>query len=317
MQIHQLRAFVAVVECGTVTEASTQLHIAQPALSRYIRSLERELGHALFDHYGRRLHLTPFGLWAYQKASNILSEADSLGRGGNALSLHIGASLTTLTTFLPEAIRSFRKAAPRAEIHVDTGLSSDIFELVAHGRVEVGIVSDARPRSYFQVIPLFEDPLWVLSASEDSWPDKSSIAVKDLVDRPLILMTTRTLLRAELDALFRSHAVIPDVRMEVDDVEVIQRMVSAGLGSSILPRSVCLEAIRQPGWRAFPLKDSMAEEPRAPRLVRTFGLVLLRTEPTDLTGTWIDVCRDLALAFQQPGPARPRTVPAERTAPQP
>ena len=65
MQFHHIEAFVTVVECGTVTEASNRLRIAQPALARYIHTGERELGQPLFDHHGRRLHLTPFGQWAY------------------------------------------------------------------------------------------------------------------------------------------------------------------------------------------------------------------------------------------------------------
>lgn len=298
MQLHHIEAFVTVVEYGTVTEASNRLRIAQPALSRYIHILERELGQPLFDHHGRRLHLTPFGQWAYDKARHILEETQSLANGRDGKSLNLGASLTTLTTFLPQAIRGFRERSPHSEIHVETGLSADIYELVGNGRVDVGLVSDARPRASYRVIPLFTDPLWVLCPTSSPFKDIESINLQHLHGQPMILMTSRTVLRADLDALFRSLHIIPDIRMEVDNVEVIQRMVATGLGATILPRSVCLEPGPLAGWRAIPLAGPEFFTPKSRGLSRTFGLITLLAEPAPIVETWIDLCVDLAKKFQ-------------------
>ncbi len=302
MQLHHIEAFVTVVEYGTVTEASHRLRIAQPALSRYIHTLEKELGQPLFDHHGRRLHLTPFGQWAYDKARHILEETRSFAQGRNGRNLNLGASLTTLTTFLPAAIREFRECAPDSEIHVETGLSADIYELVGNGRAEVGIVSDASPRASYRVIPLFTDPLWVLCPADTPWHDMDVLSIQELHGQPMIMMTQRTLLRSDLDALFRSHSISPDIRMEVDNVDVIQRMVSAGLGATILPRSVCIEASQREGWRAIALENP--EYPSsAPRgLSRIFGLITLLAEPSPIAWTWIDLCVEMARKFQQVDP---------------
>ncbi len=298
MQLHQLEAFVTVVECGTVTDAAQKLHIAQPALSRYIRRLEQELGQTLFDHHGHRLHLTSFGEWAYNKARHILDEASVFRRGNTGQNLHLGASLTTLTTFLPEVIRLFRDRSPTTELHIETGLSAEIFDLVGSGRVEVGLVSDAKPRAYYRVIPLFTDPLWVLCPDDHCWSKTEVISVQQLDGQPLILMTPRTLLRIDLDALFRSHGVVPDIRMEVDNVEVIQRMVAAGLGSTILPRSVCLEATKHSRWIALPLKEALSSS-LSPQVMRTFGFITLDTDITPTANIWIELCIDLASRYQE------------------
>ena len=61
MDLKHLRTFVAVSEYGTVSEAALRLHTAQPALSRQIMDLEKELGIKLFDRVGRRLRLTGEG----------------------------------------------------------------------------------------------------------------------------------------------------------------------------------------------------------------------------------------------------------------
>ncbi len=294
MQLHHIEAFVTVVEYGTVTEASHRLRIAQPALSRYIHTLERELGQPLFDHHGRRLHLTPFGQWAYDKARHILEETRSFAHGRTGQNLNLGASLTTLTTFLPQAIQEFREREPQSEIHVETGLSADIYELVGNGRAEIGLVSDARPRASYRVIPLFTDPLWMLCPTTSPWKDMDTVSIEQLHSQPMIMMTPRTLLRADLDALFRSHAVIPDIRMEVDNVDVIQRMVATGLGATILPRSVCVEASHLQKWRTIPLESPECSG----RLSRTFGLVTLLAEPSPMAWIWIELCVQLARTFQ-------------------
>jgi DNA-binding transcriptional LysR family regulator len=270
-------------------------------LSRTIRRLEQELGQSLFHHQGRRLVLTPFGQWAYAKARQILDETAAFSRGYPAQHLRVGASLTTLTTFLPAVIRQFRELAPTTELHIETGLSAEIFELVGSGRVEVGVVSDAQPRPYFRVIPLFTDPLWVLAPVNHPWPHRQTLTVPDLAEHPLILMTTRTLLRADLDALFRSYGITPDLRLEVDNVEVIQRMVAAGLGVTILPRSVCLEAVQQGGWVAFPLADAVpSKTAQTARISRTFGAITLHAELSSHASQWLDLCVEFSNRFREP-----------------
>jgi LysR family transcriptional regulator, benzoate and cis,cis-muconate-responsive activator of ben and cat genes len=62
MELRHLRYFLAVIEHGTVTAAASQLHIAQPAISRQLQALERELGVALFTRRGPRLVLTHAGI---------------------------------------------------------------------------------------------------------------------------------------------------------------------------------------------------------------------------------------------------------------
>src|SRR5262245_54501530 len=79
MELKRLRAFVAVAEQGTVSRAAIQLHISQPALSRQIGDLERELEFKLFDRVGRRLYLTGEGEQLLGRCRNLLGHANSLG----------------------------------------------------------------------------------------------------------------------------------------------------------------------------------------------------------------------------------------------
>lgn len=78
MSLQQLRYFVAVAEEEHVTRAAARLHVSQPPLSRQIRALEDELGHALFERRGRRVVLTRFGHEFAGKARGILQHVDDV-----------------------------------------------------------------------------------------------------------------------------------------------------------------------------------------------------------------------------------------------
>ena len=78
MDLRHLRTFVTVAELGTVSKAALRLRIAQPALSRQIGDLERELGLKLFDRVGRRLVLSGEGEQLLGSCRNLLGHASSL-----------------------------------------------------------------------------------------------------------------------------------------------------------------------------------------------------------------------------------------------
>ena len=80
MDVKRLRAFVVVAEQGTVLRAAQALHVTQPALSRQIAGLERDLGFKLFARVGRRLVLTELGEQLLDDSRNLLAHVGSARR---------------------------------------------------------------------------------------------------------------------------------------------------------------------------------------------------------------------------------------------
>src|SRR4051812_27456447 len=103
LELRHLRYFVATAEAGTVTAAAERLHLTQPALSRQLRQLQRELGVDLFEPVGRRLELTSVGHAVLPHAKDVLSRVDTLTIAaafhahGRLERLTIGAPTVTLT----------------------------------------------------------------------------------------------------------------------------------------------------------------------------------------------------------------------------
>lgn len=85
MTLVQLQHFVTLVELGSFVKSAKALFLTQPALSRSIMALEKELGRSLFDRVGRRVELTSFGQDILDKARPLLSAAKSLKESSHAL----------------------------------------------------------------------------------------------------------------------------------------------------------------------------------------------------------------------------------------
>jgi LysR family nitrogen assimilation transcriptional regulator len=76
VDVKHLRALATVVETGSVTRASELLHLVQPAVTRQIRSLEHELGVALFERTRQGMRPTPAGLSLAERARRVITELD-------------------------------------------------------------------------------------------------------------------------------------------------------------------------------------------------------------------------------------------------
>lgn len=301
MTVDSLRALVKVVELGTVTHAAEALCIAQPALSRQIHALERELGQPLFLRQGRRLALTPFGQQVVQHAQAVIQEVDALqhlrDRKTATTFLRLGASLTTLNGFLPRVVARLRTVAPGVDITVRTGLSQDVYDLVANGLVELGVVSAPRPRPFIIAQSLFLDPLCVLCPPGHPLTEQHAIRPEDLDGMALVTMTARTVLRQDLNALFATLNIRPRISMEIDDIGALEGMVAAGLGVTVLPLSTA--GAHQPTGSIELRPFHPSPEHAAIQLARRVSIIRLDTPLSAAAQLWMQLCLDVGIELEK------------------
>src|ERR1700752_3322921 len=127
MNLRQALTFVTVAELGTVSKAALQLRIAQPALSRQIIDLERELGLRLFDRVGRRLLLTGegeqliAGCRVLLNCANAVKEQAQLLRHGDAGVLEIAGSPQHIESVLSRFLHRYSERYPEVEVRIREG----------------------------------------------------------------------------------------------------------------------------------------------------------------------------------------------------
>jgi LysR family transcriptional regulator, regulator of abg operon len=150
MKLTQLQDLVAIVEHGGLRAAARSLEMPQPALTRSVRSLERELGVVLFAREAKGMALTPLGRLFHERASSIVAEArrarDELAQhqGDDQGDLVVGLSIMPHLALLPQALPQFRQRYPRVRLRVVEGLFPDIERQVRNGSVDFYI--GAAPR---------------------------------------------------------------------------------------------------------------------------------------------------------------------------
>ena len=127
MKLNQFRDVVAIAERGSLRAAARHLQLAQPALTRSIQELERELGAPLFERRARGMILTPMGQAFVRRASAVLTEvrrardeAEQLA-GGTPAKWSPASRSPPHIALLPKALQPFRARYPQVELHLIEG----------------------------------------------------------------------------------------------------------------------------------------------------------------------------------------------------
>ena len=168
VEIDQLEALVAVVRGGGFTRAAAALHLSQPAVSRRLNLLERELGAPLFDRVRSGAVLTEAGKAFLPHAEALLASMrdgveavrglEGADRGAVTLALVGTLASTTLTA----ALRGFREAHPRIQLRVRTALSDEVSALVRRGDATLGLRYGADPHPDLVSVTVHDEPRLVV-----------------------------------------------------------------------------------------------------------------------------------------------------------
>ncbi|MDR3710897.1 MAG: LysR family transcriptional regulator [Capsulimonadaceae bacterium] len=262
MELRNLETFVRIASLGSFTKAAEELAITQPAATRQVAALERELRTRLLDRLGRRVVLTETGRALYRHASDMLRIAGEAARtiaeisSGTSGRIGIGASSTVVTYLLAPLLRSYREAHPGVDVSVRTGASRRVAEMVIENDVDLGIVMESPIDDALTVVALAEYANVVVVAPGNPLAALSgvrAIAVEEIAGAELVLMQPGTTMRTMADRILAGVNV--GVSMELDNVEAIKKMVEARLGISILPLVAVRDEVRAGTLIALEIAD--------------------------------------------------------------
>src|SRR5262249_39772890 len=151
MELDHVEAFVAIVRCGGFSRASATLHLSQPAITRRIHLLERELGAPLFDRIHSGAVLTDARRTFLPHAEALLAsmrdgiEAVGALRGTGRGTVTLAVVGTLASTTLTASLRRFREAHPGVDLRLRTALSVEVSALVLRGDATLGLRYDVDP----------------------------------------------------------------------------------------------------------------------------------------------------------------------------
>jgi DNA-binding transcriptional LysR family regulator len=242
MDLAQLRTFAAVADAGGVSAAATRLHLSQPAVSRQLQALEKELGLALFRREQRRMRLTEAGEDLLRHSRSVLTEAEALTERARALQLgdtgilKLGATPPMIETMLAGFLGLWRGRHPGVDVHVVEDGGSSLAERLDNGEVHLAYVpaGDAR----FGCRLLY--PIHVVAAVPPAH-DLAGLATLELTElarHPLLALKGGFGSRDWFDAACRVAGLRPAIVLESASHNAVLALAAAGYGVGILPSAV-------------------------------------------------------------------------------
>ncbi|GAA4151965.1 LysR family transcriptional regulator [Actinomadura keratinilytica] len=268
MNLRQLRYVVATADHGTMTSAAQALYVAQPALSRAVRELERELGVELFARSGRGVVLTPVGEQVVRQARVALGAIEAIEGLSVARADGRGAELRVATqpSLEPELtgglLPRFARGQPAVRVRVVRSAGRDaVTAALRAGRADLA-VTDLPVPGDLVAHPLEERE--VVLVSPPGLALREPVPPAALDGLRLIMPARGGARRAELDALLAPFGVRPVPAVESDERSAWLDWVRAGLGSLV--------------WVRNQVEDTggLAVRSFGPPLTRLIGLVHTR-----------------------------------------
>jgi len=244
MNFNQLRIFHSVAKNKSVTLASKELYLTQPAVSIQIHLLEDYYGVRLFNRSGQGITITEEGNLLFQYAEKILNlsdEADKALRQITALErgkVKIGSGRTIGAYYLPQVIENFTLKYPNIEIQMDIGSSHDVIEGILSFRDDIGFIGIDYFNKNLVIIPFTKDRLVVITHPDHELTHKKVISYEDLNGQKMIMREKGSGTRELIETELTKRRVDTETIMELGSNEAIKHAVEAGLGVSIISNNV-------------------------------------------------------------------------------
>ncbi|MGN6507093.1 MAG: LysR family transcriptional regulator [Tepidisphaeraceae bacterium] len=253
MELRQLGYFLTIAEEMNFGRAAERLEVAQPALSRQIQGLERELGVALFDRTRRQIRLTPAGEAFRGEAQRLMSQADhartvaqraARGETGRVSVAFVGS---VMYGPMPAAMRVFRQRFPSVQValhEMETGLQG---EALRAGQIDVGLLRAPLGEPLLAAEVLLREPMIVALPTSHPLSRRDVVPLKALKDEPFVLFPRGRVpsFADQVVAACGAAGFQPSVSQEVTELQTGISLVAAGFGVCIVPKAV--EKLRRPG----------------------------------------------------------------------
>lgn len=248
MTLEQLRIFVCVAEHEHMTRAAGSLRMSQSAVSGAVSALEHRHSIVLFHRVGRRVELTKDGhtfliearavLRTAAAANQALDELRGLKRG----TIHIHASQTTASYWLPEYLAQFKVKYPGIALKLAIGNTSQVKSSVISGDAEIGFVEDTVRGAELMAVPVYEDHLDIVVNSEHPWTRlHRRLNANDFGSVEWVMREQGSGTRSVFERMLRRNGIRLDqlrVSLELPSNEAVRAAVVAGAGATVISHAV-------------------------------------------------------------------------------
>ncbi len=250
MNLRRLKYFVKVVDVGSLTQAADLLHIAQPAISQQLATLEGEVRQQLLLRTKRGVTPTEAGKVLYRHAQLILRQCDqavvdmqAASRGlSGSVSIGLAPGTMAATLALP-LLRLVRARHPGIVLYLNENYGTTLSELVMNGRMDLAVLYGGRTAVHgLQFLPLMRESLFLVGPQSIPAPPET-VPVRAVAEFDLYLPRAYNYVRKLADEAFASVGLAPRVVAEIESATTLAAVIRDGLGATIVPTSMARELV--------------------------------------------------------------------------
>lgn len=248
MDVRDYEYIVAIADQGSITRAAEQLFITQPALTKFLQRIEKELGLSLFVRKGKQFILTESGQKYVEVGHEILrldrKLTEQLIQDGIAQKkrVRLGFSMGRFYNLMETVLPAFSETYPDVQVYASAGTSRKQFDLLRRKELDMAIVTNVEQRMGYTYLPVEksylalavreDDPLVELAETIEAYPFPAIDKVH-LNGRKFIMLQANTNSGHLTRELLRRYDIRPNTVLELNDVRSAIDTVANGVGASM------------------------------------------------------------------------------------
>jgi len=237
--LNQLKIFLKIVETESITKASEELRLTQPAVSIQLKNLQDQFDVPLTEVIGRKIHITDFGKEIAVMAAKILAQVNEINvktmayKGLLAGKLKISV-VSTGKYVIPYFLVDFMRTNPGVELAIDVTNKLKVLESLEHNEVDLALVSILPLHPQIEKMDLLQNKLYFVGNMERKF--HRSETFKDLIQSvPMIYRESGSGTRQVMERYIEKNKFTISKKMELTSNEAVKQALVAGLGYSVMP----------------------------------------------------------------------------------
>lgn len=274
MDLKQLTALVTVADAGSVTKAARLLHVVQPAVSRYIHSLEDEVGVALFERTRQGMLLTPAGEVLVERARRALLELERAraeirpDRENVQGIVTVGLLESTVELLAAPLLESVARRHPGIDLRLLSAFSGHLQQWLDDGAVDMSLLYNLASTPSISVTPLLHESLWAVAPPDVDLAGDGALTWAHVTRSRFVLPVMGHGLRTLIDQALHIAGVEPAIACQTNSMLVQKKLVATTNAWSVLPAAGVAQDVAAGRLNGGPVTE--------PEISRTIVLALQR-----------------------------------------
>ncbi|MBP6001702.1 MAG: LysR family transcriptional regulator [Flavobacterium sp.] len=255
--LNQLRIFVKVVQLQSVTKASEELHLTQPAVSIQLKNFQDQFEIPLTEVVGRKIFVTEFGQEIAQAAIQILDQVNTITHKTLAYKGQLFGKIkisivSTGKYVMPYFLGPFLKNNPGVELDMDVTNKNKVLKSLQNNEVDFALVSILPESLKFEKIDLMQNKLFFVA--NNTFVSKSTKTEFIFNETPLVFRENGSGTRQAMERFITQNSIEVQKKMELTSNEAVKQAIMAGLGCSIMPLIGIQKEIQNKDLQIIPIK---------------------------------------------------------------